>query len=51
MLAEALREAGFAVRDFDNAPCALSVLPHVAPEVVFTDVRMPEMDGRNSSRP
>jgi two-component system nitrogen regulation response regulator GlnG len=45
VLAEALREAGFMVRDFDNARAALSVLAHARPDVVFTDVRMPGMDG------
>jgi two-component system nitrogen regulation response regulator GlnG len=45
VLAEALREAGFMVRDFDNARAALSVLPHARPAAVFTDVRMPGTDG------
>ncbi len=45
VLAEALREAGFDVRDFDNARAALNVLPHARPDVVFTDVRMPGLDG------
>jgi two-component system nitrogen regulation response regulator GlnG len=45
VLAEALREAGFMVRDFDNARAALSVLAHARPDAVFTDVRMPGMDG------
>jgi two-component system nitrogen regulation response regulator GlnG len=45
VLAEALREAGFMVRDFDNARAALSVLSHARPDAVFTDVRMPGMDG------
>jgi two-component system nitrogen regulation response regulator GlnG len=45
VLAEALREAGFMVRDFDNARAALSVLAHARPAAVFTDVRMPGMGG------
>jgi two-component system nitrogen regulation response regulator GlnG len=45
VLAEALREAGFVVRDFDNARAALSVLAHARPDAVFTDVRMPGLDG------
>ncbi|HQW64867.1 MAG TPA: response regulator, partial [Pseudomonadota bacterium] len=45
VLAEALREAGFVVRDFDNARAALNVLAHARPDAVFTDVRMPGMDG------
>ena len=45
VLAEALREAGFMVRDFDNARAALSVLPQAQPAAVFTDVRMPGVDG------
>lgn len=45
VLAEALREAGYMVRDFDNARAALSVLPHAQPAAVFTDVRMPDLDG------
>lgn len=45
VLAEALREVGYMVRDFDNARAALSVLAHAKPAVVFTDVRMPGTDG------
>ncbi len=45
VLAEALRDAAFVVRDFDNARAAISVLSHARPDVVFTDVRMPEIDG------
>ncbi|MGD9582336.1 MAG: nitrogen regulation protein NR(I) [Lysobacterales bacterium] len=45
VLAEALREAGYMVRDFDNARAALSVLAHAQPAAVFTDVRMPDLDG------
>jgi len=45
VLAEALREAGFVVRDFDNAHAALGVLAQARPDAVFTDVRMPGMSG------
>ncbi|HWT16354.1 MAG TPA: nitrogen regulation protein NR(I) [Patescibacteria group bacterium] len=45
VLAESLRDAGYRVRDFDNARAALSVLAHASPDVVFTDVRMPGTDG------
>ncbi len=45
VLAEAMRDAGYTVRDFDNARAALSVLAHAEPNVVFTDVRMPGTDG------
>jgi two-component system, NtrC family, nitrogen regulation response regulator GlnG len=45
VLAEALRDAGFVVRDFDNARAAIGVLGQARPDAVFTDVRMPGMDG------
>ena len=45
VLAEALREAGFMVRDFDNAQAALHVLAHARPDAVITDLRMPGLDG------
>jgi len=46
VLAEALREAGFAVQSFDGAQAALAALADEArPAVVFTDIRMPGMDG------
>jgi two-component system nitrogen regulation response regulator GlnG len=45
VLAESMRDAGYQVRDFDNARAALSVLAHAQPDVVFTDVRMPGTDG------
>ncbi len=45
VLAESMRDAGYSVRDFDNARAALSVLAHAEPDVVFTDVRMPGTDG------
>jgi len=45
VLAEALRDAGFMVRDFDNAQAALHVLAHARPDAVITDLRMPGLDG------
>ncbi len=45
VLAEALRDAGYEVRDFDNARSALGVLAQAKPDVVFTDLRMPGPDG------
>ncbi len=45
VLAEALREAGFAVREFERGPAALDALAQATPALVFTDIRMPELDG------
>src|SRR5690606_7472391 len=46
VLAEALREAGHVVQGFEGARQALAALAEEAPpDLVFTDVRMPEMDG------
>ncbi len=46
VLAEALRDAGYAVSAFEGAKQALAALDdEPAPDLVFTDVRMPEMDG------
>ena len=46
VLAEALRDAGYAVQAFEGARQALAALEdEPAPDLVFTDVRMPEMDG------
>jgi len=45
VLAEALRDAGFDVREFDGPMPALSELTKTTPAAVFTDVRMPDMDG------
>ncbi len=46
VLAEALREAGFAVRAFDSAEAALAALAAgERADLVFTDVRMPGTDG------
>ena len=45
VLAQALREAGYGVREFGAAAEALTALDDVAPALVFTDVRMPQIDG------
>ncbi len=45
VLAEGLREAGYSVREFEGARSALVALAGGAPSLVFTDVRMPEVDG------
>ncbi len=46
VLAEALRDAGYAVQAFDNAHAAVQALEGGPdPDLVFTDVRMPGMDG------
>ncbi|MFN3842399.1 MAG: nitrogen regulation protein NR(I) [Rehaibacterium terrae] len=46
VLSEALRDAGWRVRDFDSAQAALDALAAGAtPALVYTDVRMPGLDG------
>ena len=46
VLAEALRDAGFAVQAFDSADAALAALGSgERPDLVFTDVRMPGTGG------
>jgi len=45
VLEKALSGAGFAVESFDAAEPALRALMARRPELVFTDVRMPGMDG------
>ncbi len=46
VLAEALRDAGFAVQAFDSADAALAALASgERADLVFTDVRMPGTDG------
>jgi two-component system nitrogen regulation response regulator GlnG len=45
VLAEALRADGFGVREFERAAELQSALATRTPDLVFTDVRMPEVDG------
>jgi two-component system nitrogen regulation response regulator GlnG len=45
VLEKALSQAGFAVESFDAAEPALRALGARRPDLVFTDVRMPGMDG------
>ncbi|HVV97781.1 MAG TPA: nitrogen regulation protein NR(I) [Rhodanobacteraceae bacterium] len=45
VLAAALREAGFAPREFGDAESALAELADSTPDVLYTDVRMPGASG------
>lgn len=45
VLTQALETAGFAVRAFADAESALSASASSSPDLVFTDVRMGELDG------
>jgi len=46
VLAEALRQAGYVVHAYDSARAALEALDgEEPPDLVFTDVRMPDVDG------
>ncbi|HTD29760.1 MAG TPA: nitrogen regulation protein NR(I) [Xanthomonadaceae bacterium] len=46
VLAEAMRDAGFSVQAFDGADAALDAFESgPLPRLVFTDIRMPGMDG------
>ena len=45
VLAAALREAGLAVREFEHGDALLAALGGDAPDLVFTDVRMPGVGG------
>lgn len=44
-IADELRDAGYTVFEFANAPSALSALQTNRADVVITDLQMPEMDG------
>ena len=51
VLAEALRDAGFAVQAFDGAPAALAALDtEASPALVFTDIRMPGKTGMEAAQ-
>ena len=45
VLGAALREAGFAPREFGDAEDALAALADETPAVLYTDVRMPGISG------
>ncbi|HEY3521748.1 MAG TPA: nitrogen regulation protein NR(I) [Rhodanobacteraceae bacterium] len=45
VLATALREAGFAINEFDDAETAQRALQREAPSLLLTDVRLPRADG------
>ena len=45
VLTEALRDAGYAVRAFEDADALLAALARERPKAVFTDLRMPGLPG------
>ena len=45
VLERALQNAGISVASFDNANNLLIALDHSQPEVIISDIRMPEIDG------
>lgn len=45
VLERALQNAGISVASFDNAKNLLIALDHSQPEVIISDIRMPEIDG------
>jgi DNA-binding NtrC family response regulator len=44
-LADELREAGYKIQEFDDPIKALQVIQKNPPDVVITDIKMPQMDG------
>jgi DNA-binding NtrC family response regulator len=44
-LADDLRDAGYKVEEFSNAASALSALQKSSADIIFTDIKMPGMDG------
>ena len=44
-LADELRDAGFEVYEFSHAGQALSQIKEITPEIVITDLRMPDING------
>ena len=45
VLEKTFKEEGFDVTSFEEAQSALDELPHNAPDVILTDIRMPGIDG------
>lgn len=45
VLEKTFKEEGFDVTSFEEAQSALDQLPHEAPDVILTDIRMPGIDG------
>jgi len=45
VLSTALRDAGFAITEFDDAEAAQSALQRQPPSLLLTDVRLPQADG------
>lgn len=45
MLLKVLRDAGFNVVQAEDGEQALEVLPAAAPDVIITDINMPNLDG------
>jgi two-component system nitrogen regulation response regulator GlnG len=45
-----LSEEGYRVMSATSGPEALSIIEKVAPEIVFLDIKMPEMDGMETFR-
>ena len=50
VLGSMLREHGFAVIEADNGRSACEVCRQAAPDIVFMDIMMPEMDGYEATR-
>jgi DNA-binding NtrC family response regulator len=44
-LADDLRDAGYKVEEFSDAGSALSAFQKSSADIIFTDIKMPEMDG------
>lgn len=44
-IADDLRDAGFKVYEFSNAKIALMQFKEICPDIVISDIKMPEMDG------
>ena len=50
LLGRMLREQGFAIVEAANGRDAVEVCRHAAPDIVFMDIMMPEMDGYAATR-